>query len=160
MRRWIWVAVLVFVVLVPALLIWRKHRMARDLDAWLDANGFVASPCRAGEPLGLPVDRAACWSGRLDDRPVTILLGTRWQPGSANVPKGSGIAQDSYVGIELAGDGGFADWRGRLGPAGDGLVRAVVPEPGRVTLVWSGLHTAEVVAGHLADLKDFLTSRR
>lgn len=157
MRRWIWVAVLVFVVAIPAFLILRKRRMADDLGAYLTDGGWAQAACPATEPFGhKDMREVRCFAGHLaDGRPVTLVLGTRWQSETANVPKGSGVAQDSFIGVTLAADDRWLEaWKTRLGRGGDDPIR-VARSGSDAVVVWRGLHQRELVMQRLHDLESF-----
>jgi hypothetical protein len=156
-RRWVWVAVVVFVVAIPAFLILRKRRMADDLGAFLTEAGWTKTACPATEPFGhRDMREVRCFAGRLGDgRAVTLLLGTRWQSETANVPKGSGIAQESFIGFTLAADDRWLDaWKTRLGRGGDDPIR-VARSGDDAVVVWRGLHQRDGVIERLHDLETF-----
>jgi len=157
MRNLIWIAVLIFVVLVPAFLILRKRKMVEGLAEYLVQGGWKVVSCPATEPFGYrDMASVECFAGKLGDgRPVTLLLGTRWKSETANVPPGSGIAQDSFIGFALAADDGWLEaWKTRLGRGGDKPVR--VARSGEDALVvWRGLLRREEVEQRMRDLESF-----
>lgn len=120
MRRWILVAFLLFAVAIPAFLLLRKKQRDSDLDRYLAGAGFAETDCPpAREAFGhADMNAVRCFAGKLaGGAPIRLLLGTRWQSETANVPKGSGVAEDSFIGVEVAraDDAWVARWRDRLG---------------------------------------------
>lgn len=154
MRKLIWVAVVIFVLAIPAFLILRKKRMVEGLAEYLVAGGWKLTSCPTNEPFGYKdMARVECFAGQLPDgRPVTLLLGTRWKSESVNVPKGSGVAQDSFIGFALRADDAFVEaWKAQLGYGGDRPVR-VTRDGADAIVVWRGLQRREEVEKRLGEV--------
>lgn len=154
-RRLIVVAFVLFAVAIPTYLILRKRERGRDLEADLAAAGYRRADCPPGEAaFGARMSEMRCWSGKLaSGTPVRLVLATRWKAESANVPRGSGIAEDSFIGVEVprADDAFVARWRARLAAGDD--APAKVEKLGDATLIaWRGLHTSELVHKRLDDV--------
>jgi hypothetical protein len=152
MRNLIWVAVVIFVLVIPAFLILRKKKMVEGLAEYLVTGGWKITACPATEPFGYKdMARVECFAGVLGDgRPVTLLLGTRWKSESVNVPKGSGVAQDSFIGFALRADDATVEaWKAKLGYGGDKPVRVTRAGEDAI-VVWRGLHRREEVEKRLA----------
>lgn len=157
MRNLIWVALVIFALVIPAFLILRKKKMVEGLAEYLVAGGWKITACPATEPFGYKdMARVECFAGKLSDgRPVTLLLGTRWKSETANVPSGSGIQQDSFIGFALAADDAWLEaWKTRLGYGGDKPVRAARSGDDAV-IVWRGLHRREEVVQRMKELESF-----
>jgi hypothetical protein len=152
-RQAIGVAVVFFCAAVPLFLVLRKRGRDEELERWLDRSGYVKAECPE-DPFGRRDAAARCWAGERDGvGRVTLMLGERWQAETANVPKGSGIAQERYIGLAVpkAEDAWLAAWQKVVGRGGDRPIRAARSGEGAI-LVWRGLHTHEEVEKHLAEL--------
>jgi hypothetical protein len=148
--RWTIVGlVLAFVVGLPGYLILRKKQMADALEIWLPSRGFTPAPCPPGIFGHGDMSDERCFRGQADGRPVDLLLGRRWMPETANRPRGSGIAQDSFIGVAVdrAPEAWLEGWRARLGYGGADPVRV---EHG--VIVFRGLWDPEVIEARLEEV--------
>lgn len=138
----------VFVIAIPGFFIIRKRRMKVELDAWLPEAGWTPATCPA--VFERPMSEARCFDGKLGSRPATLILGRRWQGETANIPRGSGIAQESLVGVKVEGvDAAWSDrWKKKLGYGGTDPVRV---DGGLV--MWHGLWERGFVAARLNDVQ-------
>ena len=145
---------LIVIVGIPTFLVLRKRRMGRELDAWLPASGWSAAPCPVGALGPRPMSDSRCYSGQVAGHPVTLLLGRRWKGETANIPRNSGIAQESFIGVVVPGvsEAWTASWKAKVGYGGADPVRV---ESGVV--VWSGLWERATVEARLAELGATLT---
>jgi len=150
--RWpIWAGFLVFAVGIPLFLILRREQRTDELERWLDEAGYRKVSCPE-DPFGRRDAAARCYAGKGD---VTLILGERWQAETANVPKGSGLAQERYIGVAIPrvpSDAWLASWEKRLGYGGDDPIRVKRSGDGAI-VVWRGLHRREEVEKRLAELE-------